>query len=191
MDRDHLPYQSHSPRFYSRERSLSVKLASICSCFYRSGEISVSTAVHDVRLSRERSFFNPDAGRNSPKGSDDDFPGEMSRLSCVSPHDPFSSTILARTTVPFQPSVPSKASSSPLSSSFTLLCFRRCPKSSIRFPASLALPVHTTPFLTLKLAFSLLSLKAADFPHFTFQSHERCDFLPHFHSDNIEGAPLE
>lgn len=42
---------------------------------------------------------------------------------------------------------------------------------------------------TLKLAFSLLSSEAADFPHFTFQSHGGCDFLPHFHSDNIEGAP--
>lgn len=44
------------------------------------------------------------------------------------------------------------------------------------------------PFLhraILKLAFSLLSSEAADFPHFTFQSHEGCDFLPHFHSDNI------
>lgn len=42
---------------------------------------------------------------------------------------------------------------------------------------------------TLKLAFSLLSSEAADFPHFTFQSHGGCDFLPHFHSNNIEGTP--
>lgn len=156
MDKDHLCYQSRSPPiFYSRERSLSVKLASIYSCFYRSGENSVSTAVHDVRLSHERSFFNPDAGRNSPKGSPTTFPGEMSRLSCVSPHDPFSSTILVQTTVPFQPSVPSKASSCPSPpplppSSFALLCFRRCPKSSIRFPASVA----PSPFIPL---FSLSS----------------------------------
>jgi hypothetical protein len=48
------------------------------------------------------------------------------------------------------------------------------------------LPYYSFPRRAiLKLAFSLLSSEAADFPHFTFQSHEGCDFLPHFHSDNI------
>lgn len=101
--RNRLPYQSRSPQFYSRGRSLSAKLASICSRFYRSGEISVSTAIQDVRLSVRAPSLIPMQVEILQKAPTT-FPGEMSRLPRVSPHDPFSSTILARTTVPFQPS---------------------------------------------------------------------------------------
>lgn len=153
-------------------------------CVYRS-------SIYDETIAS--SFFNPDAGRNFSRGFPTTFPREMSRLPCVS--DSSSSFVLTWTAVPFQHAVSSKDTSSS-SSSFSSsrhLHLRRCSKPSIRFLDSLvSCSCYSLPLslchATLKLAFSLLSSEAADFPHFTFQSHGGCDFLAHFHSDNIEEA---
>lgn len=96
------------------------------------------------------------------------------------------STTLARTTVPFQRrSIRSLLRR--LSPHFLYVVVPSRPFVSWRLsfsflPLFVPAPLCTT---SLKLAFSLLSSEAADFPHFTFQSHGGCDFLPHFHSDNI------
>lgn len=148
--KDRLPYQSHSLRFYSRGRSLSVKLASICSCFYRSGNFSVYRRTRRETIAPAPSLIpmQVEILRKAPTT----FPGEMSRLSRVSPHDPFSFTILARRPLYLFNPVPSKASSfylPPLPCIFALLSSRRCPKPSIRFPGSLAPSPFILPLFSL------------------------------------------
>lgn len=102
-------------------------------CVYRS-------SIYDETIAN--SFFNPDAGRNFSRGFPTIFPGEMSRLPCVS--DSSSSIVLTWTAVPFQHAVSSKATSS------SFLLFLRPPS-----PPSLFQTIH--PFLRLsRLLFMLL-----------------------------------
>lgn len=116
------------------------------------------------------------------------FPREMSCLPNVSPSRLF---FFLELLYPFQRcSIQSLPSSLATSCHFYPSFFPSLSQVVHSFLGPLA-PRSSYPFsrrTTLKLAFSLLSSKAADFPHFTFQSHGGCDFLPHFHSDNIEGV---
>lgn len=162
----------------------------------------MSTAVHDVRLSRALSLIPIQV--EIPREVPPTLPGEMSHPATFFTSSCFllllllfllllpASSILARATVPFQRCLHPMPPPPPLlpRPSFVPLSSRRCPKPSIRFLASPFLPLaHTTSsHAALKLAFSLLSSEAADFPHFTFQSRGGCDFLPHFHSDNVGGS---
>lgn len=156
-----------------------------------------------VRTRRETitgSFFNPDAGRNSPGGSADLPQRNVLPPRCLTLRLFFFFFFL-EPLYPFQRcSIRSHPFLLlPLLSLFLSVVVPSRPFVSrpLALPSPPPLPphstlVHPTPFLTvltLKLAFSLLSSEAADFPHFTFQSHGGRDFLPHFHSDNIEGAP--
>lgn len=108
------------------------------------------------------------------------------------------STTLARTAVPFQRrSIRSLLRRLSPHFLYVVVPSRPFVSERLSFSCSLSLFLLLTLSLFLsspsslhaafKLAFSLLSSEAADFPHFTFQSHRGCDFLPHFHSDNIAG----
>lgn len=148
------------------------------------------------------SFFNPDTGRNSPRGTADPprrnvSPCDLLHLLLLPPSTPSSPSSsscflhLSSSHCTFSALSPSDASSS--SSPPSLFCptFQPSLSQAVHSFLSLSLSAlaHTTPpRAALKLAFSLLSSEAADFPHFTFQSRGGCDFLPHFHSDNIGGS---
>lgn len=167
-----------------------MKLVSFSLRFYRVDGIPV----HDVRLSRALSLIpmQVEILREALR--------RLSREKCLvspvsSPYDP--STRLSAGPLYLFNAVSSKASTlflllllpplSPLSSlSQVVHSFLRLSRRPLPTPRRSYYPSFRRA--TLKLAFSLLSSEAADFPHFTFQSHEGCDFLPHFHSDNIEGA---
>lgn len=161
------------------------------SCFYRPGEIPASI-VHTRCETIASSFFNPDAGRNSPRGTADLPQRNVLPPRCLTLRLFF----FLEPLYPFQRcsirSLPS------LLASFYRFYSSFFPSLSqvVHSFLGLSSPRSYYPPLfshraTLKLAFSLLSSEAADFPHFTFQSHGGCDFLPHFHSDNIEGSADE
>lgn len=154
-----------------------------------------------VRTRRETitgSFFNPDAGRNSPGGSADLPQRNVLPPRCLTLRRFFFFFFLE----PLYPFQRCSIRSHPFLLLPLLSLFLSVVVPSRPFvsrplalpspPPPTLLPRSSYPFshrATLKLAFSLLSSEAADFPHFTFQSHGGRDFLPHFHSDNIEGAP--
>lgn len=167
----------NSSRFYSRERSLSVKLASICSCFYRSGNFSVYRRTRRETIARAPSLIpmQVEILRKAPTS----FPGEMSRLSRVSPHNPFSSTILARTTVPFQPCSIQSLLLLPPPCTFTLLSSRRCPKPSIRFPGSRP-PRSYYPFSHSQVSLLAFIVGGSRFSSFYFSISRKMRFSSSF-----------
>jgi len=147
--------------------------------------------VSTVRTRRETiasSSFNPDVGRNSPGGRAD-LPQRnvlpprclTLRLFFLEPLYPFQRFSIRSFPFLLLPLLPLFLSVVVPSRPFVSWSLASRP-----LPARSYYPFSHSAIL--KLAFSLLSSQTADFPHFTFQSHGGCDFLPHFHFDNISSA---